>query len=451
MTTIILKLKDSCESKHANLQKTIGFLDAKNMYKIIDNLDLSANPREARGSKVTSSIIETLETSPELFIYKSKGILLSTSNCETLERKRFRLSFDYNNLEGLLDGGHNTFAIGKYLITCIDEKIGNNVTKWENLKENWDLVKNKILHSLESETDLSINDFLVPIEIISPLKNKEDFFSDNIFEISAARNNNAELTLATKANHEGHFDALKPKLDPELVNHIEWKAHTGGRIKVQDVVALSLIPIMFLQRENKLPSDLPKISPVLLYSSKTKCVDYFVQIMKNETLVDKEHNIINPLLDSALDLMKDIPKLFDIFYRDFPKAYNKHSSRFGGISSVKMYSTDQTGDKYISKKPKTKFYNEELELYKYPDGFIYPLIAGLTQLMEIKDDKVVWITNPQQYIKNNLASDIEKYYISYIKAMDYNPQMVGKTDGSYNAIDGAFELNIMRLRLEKKI
>jgi len=50
-----------------------------------------------------------------------------------------------------------------------------------------------------------------------------------------------------------------------------------------------------------------------------------------------------------------------------------------------------------------------------------------------------------------LTSDIEKYYISYIKAMDYNPQMVGKTDGSYNAIDGAFELNIMRLRLEGKI
>jgi hypothetical protein len=451
MKTVILKLTNACEAQYANLQKNIGFLDSKNMYKLINTLNLDANPREARGSKVTSSIIETLEYSPELFMYKSKGILISTSNAEPLDRNRFRLSFDNPELEGLLDGGHNTFAIAKYMITCIDEEVGKKVTRWSNLKEHWDLVKQDIASSVESETDTSINNFLVPIEIISPLENKEDFFSENIFEISSARNNNAELTLATKANHEGLFTILESKLDHAIVNEVEWKAHSGGRIKVQDIVSLSLIPLIFLQQEGLLPNDLPKMNPIILYSSKTKCVEYFVKMMKHEELVDKNNEIINPLFESALSLMQDIPKLFDILYRDFPIAYNRNSSRFGGISSVKIYSTTDTGDKYISKKPKTKFYNDELDQYKYPDGFIYPLITALTQLMVVKDNELVWATDPFKYVEKNLTSDIEKYYISLIKALDYNPQQIGKNEGAYRAMAGAIELNIMKLRLEGKI
>ena len=66
----------------------------------------------------------------------SKGILVSSSACEALERSRFRLSFENNGYAqpGILDGGHNTFAIAKYLLSHVLDEIDiRKIKDWDSL------------------------------------------------------------------------------------------------------------------------------------------------------------------------------------------------------------------------------------------------------------------------------------------------------------------------------
>lgn len=49
-----------------------------------DHVSLEANPRAAKVGSVTTAIRESLETTPELFPFKSKGILIGTSSYEAL-------------------------------------------------------------------------------------------------------------------------------------------------------------------------------------------------------------------------------------------------------------------------------------------------------------------------------------------------------------------------------
>ena len=65
-------------------------------------------------------------------------------------------------------------------------------------------------------------------------------FHGSIFDICEARNNNVQLTEATKANQLGLYEHLKNVTDPKLIDQIEWKTNDGGRIKVDDIIALTI-------------------------------------------------------------------------------------------------------------------------------------------------------------------------------------------------------------------
>lgn len=62
--------------------------------------------------------------------FKSKGILLASSSYESLDRGRYRLSFaSHDEVEGILDGGHNTLAIGSYILSEAEHALGNRPPK----------------------------------------------------------------------------------------------------------------------------------------------------------------------------------------------------------------------------------------------------------------------------------------------------------------------------------
>jgi hypothetical protein len=67
-----------------------------------------------------------------------------------------------------------------------------------------------------------------------------------ILDISAARNNNVQLKLDTKANQAGHYHAIKEALDPKLARDVVWKTNEPGRIPARDIVALGWIPLAVL-------------------------------------------------------------------------------------------------------------------------------------------------------------------------------------------------------------
>ncbi len=156
MSTIIVCFTDSDQQKVGDIKNIVGPMSPKSIIKIIDTLDLDANPRNSRLGSVTDAIqasirADELSSTQKLFPFKSKGILLASSSYESLDRGRYRLSFASHRtkVEGILDGGHNTLAIGSYILSEAEHALGNRpprkneVTIWDSLATNMDEPSNR--------------------------------------------------------------------------------------------------------------------------------------------------------------------------------------------------------------------------------------------------------------------------------------------------------------------
>lgn len=414
-----------------------GTVPASSMIPLIDNADLTANPREAKLGKVTADIAESIKDSPELFHFKTKGLLVSCGSCTPLERKRFKLTLNDPDFEGILDGGHNLLSIACYILEIALEKTAFHTAmrgkrRWDEIKPVWDENRDKID---EIKTEMN---FLVPVEILYPKDGVQglDNFENSILEIAQARNNNAELTMETKANKKGLYDAIKKSLDPNVKDQVEWKTNDGGRIRARDIIALALIPL------SRIKEPLPGLSdfrPVSLYRNKGACIANFDKLMTSDKVTTKLKGDIRELnhkgVESALGLLKDIPRLVDLITKEMPDAYNAVSPGFGRITAVKLYDENKIGtnpSKYLRKPPKTKYYQSEL-IYDVPEGFVYPILWGLSELMEYKDGLVVWREDPFTFLDKNLVN-IMKVFQGIISLSNFDPQSVAKVSASYELV-----------------
>lgn len=431
--TIVLKTQQHTVFTFSNINKVLCTINAENIAKLLSRVNLTANPRESKKNKVTTAIIETLSLAPTEMVNRTKGLLVSTHKCKPLERGRFELSFEDEKTDGVLDGGHNLLAIGCFLLEQYYESLGevpSAITKiscWDSFNKVWfqHINDKNIFPNLMNF--INTQEFLVPVEIIYPNNDKLDF-AEIVFEISDARNNNSPLTAGTKADHKGHYDTLKSFLDPELADLVAWKDNEPGkRIKREDIVALSLIPLIALQRKGLLKDNISTINPMLIYSSKAKCTEIFSEIF------DEHKQNPSAAITNALRLMKDIPKLHDLVYLHFPHAYNSYSPGFGRISSVKKIPEG-------SKKALSKFYRYESD-YKYPDGFIIPFISSLHTLIDIKDDgHVSWKVNIEDFIKND---SLYRMLVSTIKDNHFEPNSVGKSGAAYEGSEISLKMGLI--------
>ena len=430
---VIVRFDEVCSREKYDLRRIEGTATVGSMIRLIDIADLQANPREAKVGDVTDAIEESLEETPKLFHFKTKGILLAAGKCEPRERKRFQLHFDDEDIEGVLDGGHNLLAIALHILRCaLGEEAARTlrgVKRWEMVPDIWKANRDAV------EAVKGGLEFLTPIEVIYPREGDSgrDDFEDAVLDVARARNNNAELTEETKANKAGFYDAIKESIDGDLLDQIEWKTNDGGRIKVRELVALSWIPL------SRIEEDLPgkeEFSPVAMYRNKGLCVAAYNTLMASDEISQKSKGEIRELknraVKSAIAMLKDIPGLFDLIYTDFPEAYNEASPGFGRVSSVRIWEpgkAESSDPKYLSQPARTKFYRQECK-YDFPDGFIMPLVWALGELMEYKDGKVTWRVDPARFIRKNLSKTLKVFY-GMIQMANYDPQKVGKTAACY--------------------
>ncbi|MFA6984978.1 MAG: hypothetical protein WC213_02055 [Arenimonas sp.] len=433
---VILKFDEFSLSTRYSLRKIEGTINAESMIRLIDIADLHANPREAKTGAVTDAITETLDTSPDLFQFKSKGILLASANCRELERSRFEISFHDEDIEGVLDGGHNMLAIAMHILRQgLGEKESRkalrSVRRWEEVAEVWAKYRTEI-----DDVKKDLN-FFVPMEIIYPQDSAEgrDAYESAILEIAQARNNNAQLTDETKANKAGYYDAIRDSIDPNLVSEVEWKTNDGGRIKARDLVALTWIPLSALPESLNLPG-VNGFNPVNIYRNKGYCVSAFNTLMQSDEVSKKTKGDIrelhHPAVISAIGMMRDLPQLFDFVYGLFPDAYNDVSPGFGRISSVRIFENGKYNakeKKYLAAPAKTKFYQADAK-FDFPEGFIAPVVWALRELMEFKAGELVWKTDPRKFLESNLRKFMQVYH-GFISMANYDPQKVGKTNSTY--------------------
>lgn len=443
----IIKFDYASEFTLGEIKKVSGLMKGRNLIQIIDCLDLEANPRNSKTGAVTQAIQDSIPY-PVLFPFKTKGLLLASSDYELLERNRIQLKPQNLEVEGILDGGHNTLAIGLYILKlALDRKeivLKSGQKTWEDFKELWTSYRDVIeeyLEYLRSEPNEGSLNFYIPVEILLPRDPEDqacvDFFNNALLEICEARNNNAELRIEAKANQRGYFDVLKEKMErknPSIARRIEWKTNDGGDIRVQDLVALAWIPLSLIgdvyDENGRL---IEPVAPNKLYSAKGSCMTQFEKLMSspqvtNETSADYRHELCNSEVASAFEVAADLPELYDYIFEKFPECYNAAGGLYGKITEVKKLNERM-------RIKKTKFTDREISTLS-PEGYILPLVYGLKALMEQVTTpagyKIIrWKTDPMEFLRANLKT-IVAYYSEMFNLCDYDPQKIGKAVVNYN-------------------
>jgi hypothetical protein len=441
---IIIKFEDVAEQVHVPVRRLVGFVRARNMLSLFDAADLDANPRSAKIGSVTAAITESIERDADMFPFKTKGILIGSSEYQALQRNRFQLSFLDTAIEGVLDGGHNMLAIGTHILSLVaEEKVLKKIKVWEDFKSAWVTHRDAIAGVRDAL------DFLVPVEVLVPANTEDDEviydFKSSLLEICAARNNNAELALETKANQRGFYEEIKKALPSPVSSRIEWKTNmAGGDVKVRDIIALAWIPLSLIA----LPPKVKPPSPQNIYTKKGECAKLFDDLMEDDSVSKPKggpiHELHNTAVGSAIAILGDLPELYDKIYAEFPKAYNKWGD-FGRMRIVRIFDPTRMGDKtgkYMRSQPETHFTEQPVK-YRYPDGLIMPVVYGLQALMTVKNGKVAWVTDPEVFLDRHLE-DIAGAYKLVLEMSGFDPQKVGKNEISYKIALSEFEKALLK-------
>jgi len=438
----IIRIFHATEDDFNAITRVTGYLKGKHLLQLFQPTILDANPRKPKANRVTSEIIDTLKGTPELFQFKSKGLLIGTASVVDLERNRYKVNFS-KGTEGILDGGHNMLSIGIYLIeSATGQDWSRKIKTWDDLMGVWDEHIEDI-RELEDELD-----FYVTTELLIPTDESDETLEEfriAMIDICAARNNNAQLSLEAKANQKGFYDEIRSRFEnkvPTLAKRIEWKLNEWESddrtpIRVRDIVSLAWIPLSLLEQEDCLSEEEEfKLNPTLLYSSKAKLSEHFDTLMSQEDIASQQKNgkyeLHNTSVGSAFDVLNDMPELVDWMHVNLPKSYNRCGGKFGKITAVK--------------KPKrgtasTPFFKDPCE-FKVPDGFIAPLVYGLGAIMQVENCKVSWKTPPKPFLEKHFDKIVEGFNMA-ITMSNYDPQKVGKDKGSYNLASQQYKFALM--------
>lgn len=441
---LIIRFETVDRQAEGPVTRLVGFVRARNLLPLLDAADLEANPRTAKIGPITADIMESIDKTPELFPFKTKGILVASANCRELERRRYHMTFENPDIEGILDGGHNTLAIGTHILAVAygDPKAVRKIRSWPDFKTAWTEGGDAVaaLKAASPSGSGGPLDFLVPIEVLIPSDAEDplamEAFTSSLFEICAARNNNRQLADEAKDNKKGLYDELRKNVPAHITKRVEWKSNDGGEIKVRDLVAFSWVALSAVD----LPDGVSTPRPAEIYSGKGKCSTAFGALMEHPDvstkLADGTHELHNPVIGSALAIAGKIPELIDLIYTEFPLAYNRTGGSFGLLRAV-------TPAKDLRTKPTTPYSKTQVG-YRYPDGFIVPLVYGLKALLEPDAmGKLQWKVEPTMFLYQHLDEIVRKYKV-LIQAFGGDAQKIGKNEGSYSLAYDAFETELLK-------
>ena len=457
MTAGIVGLSDEDAEGIQNVDVVSGATYSSNGIKaaVRDALDLEANPRSSKTGSVTSDIQESIETDPMIFPFKTKGILLAASQYERLERNRYKITPENRSFEGILDGGHNTLAIGLYILQRAMEARGlafpRGQKTWDEFKTLWRQNTDSVhayLEALKKETNDRTLDFYIPAELLVP-RDPEDLacveaFRRELLEICAARNNNVQLPVSDKANQMGYFEDLKELLDarnPAVSDRVAWKTNDGGDIKAQDIVALAWIPLNLITPVRD--GNGRTLEPVLaqnIYRNKGGCLKQFEKLMSSPEVTSEsgegyKHQLKNSEVKSAFQIAAELPELYDYIYEMFPALYNAAGGLYGRITAVKTLNEKR-------RDLRTPFGGKVIETVS-PDGYIMPLVYGLQALMENRivrgRHEICWNRPPMEFLYRNLGKIVQSY-AGIFSMCDYDPQKIGKNPQSYAQALSGFKM-----------
>jgi len=402
--------------------QTHTFLPIHGFAQVLAHINIDPNPREPKANSIVTEILNALERTPSLYSTLTKGCVIV---CESLALANRSISLSFETFDattpcGILDGGHNCYALCKFLLN----KSGFCTKKaktWSALKSLFNANVDAILEFLE----ISADEFpiCVPVTFLYCNNRRSEGFNPTLWksqylEISKARNTSASVNDAAIAYNRGILDCLEDALPSAFRNKVEWRTNDGGTIEARDVATLALIPLKLLD---------PSLNLSQIYSSKATAFSTFTQMVEAQGQRDAngDFEITNECVVSAFDMVFSLIEIFEFVQDNFQRFYNAiEGSRYGGLGFHKT-----------SKKALTKFNQTSISAFT-PDGIVYPLVCAVHKLMLIENDRIVWrmATNPTAWIEAH-ARDIFTQMQELMKAHANDPQKMGKAATAYQMME----------------
>ena len=138
---IIVKFDFSNDQTVGEITKIVGLVLAKYLVPVIDHFGSRGQPPCLEDGAGHCGHPRLHRNGSRHLPFKTKGVLLAASQYERLERNRVKITPSNPSIEGILDGGHNTLAIGLYILQNAMEYTGGVFPKgpktWRDFKTLW--------------------------------------------------------------------------------------------------------------------------------------------------------------------------------------------------------------------------------------------------------------------------------------------------------------------------
>ena len=440
----IIKFDNAEELTAGPIRRVSGLVRARNLFQVLDAIDLDFASHLAKSSWLIGDILDSLDADPEMFPVKNRGVVLGCSNFAALQRSRYQLSFQESRISSVLDGAHTMLALGTFILikALNDPEVRSRIRLWSDFRRLWSEHREQLelLRLYGEGPDAGVLDLRLPVEIMAPRVHDDETsvnaFMDCLPAVFAARASGVRPAPVPSVAGSYPHDVLREVLPAGIAARIEWDAANGKDVLLRDVVALAWIPLSVL--------DLPegsKPSPQTVCGDRAECVRLFGELAHSAVVSDMPAGGGSMTLEtrafrSALALAGQMPELYEKIYEMFPAAYREAGGRLGGFEAVASPGS-------LAIKPTSRFTGRPID-FNYPDGLILPLVHGLSELVR-RDEKglVCWSENPDEFLDRHIVAIVRKYRF-LIEALERDPRRICRSEGVHELVRDAYRAELPR-------
>ncbi len=242
---------------------------------------------------------------------------------------------------------------------------------------------------------------------------------EGIFEdLAAARNTSTQVQDKSIANLRDYFDLIKGTIANEpFSDRVYFMENDEGDIDVAEILAiLNLFNIDAYQGMDNFP--------VISFSSKKKCVDYYIKLyekMERHEIAEAD----NPFVKMK-PIMVQIFKLYDRLERNMNDYYTQKNPG-GKYGSTKGVTPHPDGGFFRS-----KFYQENMR-HASPNGFIYPILGAFRALVKEENGEYKFTMNPFELL-DRVGPELVTTTVERSRTLGNNPVQVGKDSGNWKTL-----------------
>jgi hypothetical protein len=448
---VCLKFQSALDTPVAGIRRIIGLVQIRDLVDLISVATLDSNPRKPKRNDITDSICRELASNDHLYACKSRGLLVGSATVKEVSKLEFQLTLEDQSIEGILDGGHNTMAIGLSVLESATSKATEvkAIKDWDSFQKYWDNHREAISR-WKNQKDSDLGSMEAGVEFILPVDGSNsaiDVFKRSIIDICTARNTSTPLKSSTLLQKLGLLQPIKQRLQDPVLSRIRWEQNGVGVVASDDLISLSLVAFRAFALENKLVDSsgkhiqLPKSGT--LYSAKSSAINTYGRIMQSDTVTkrttDYKRELTNAGIGSVFDRVAELPALFDHVYRLFPSAFNASSVvKFEDLQSISKYHNRNRSNSYA---PYSGIPIER----SFPDVLVAPVVRSLYLLLgfDKSTNIMFWKVDPLDFLTENIDRIVSPIPGAFIEIYSGNPNEYGKD--SKNVVYEAVEAQVRAL------